>query len=146
MIKIAAVHPDVIALDRIRLGQPRLNAEWLELFNTGSLPTNVSQYFVVNGRGEGFTISLPRRKTLVVGPYQSLLIFSGHPDHPEDPALCYLANQEVRLFLRRKGYFWNPTSEKAFLYASRDVYLENPGGYLDFYRYERRSARAVMKK
>ncbi len=145
MINIAAVHPDIIALERLRLGQPRLNSEWLELINTGSRPINVSQYYVVNGRGDGFTISLPRRKSLVIGPYQSLLIFSGHPDTPDDPALCYLSTQEARLFLRRKAYFWNPTVEKVFLYSSREAYLENPDGYLDYYRYERRSARAVVK-
>ncbi len=144
MIKIASVHPDVAAEERIRLGAPRLNAEWVELVNAGGQAVNVSQYFVVNGRGDGFAIVLPRRKNLIVGPYQSLLIFSAFPDNANDPALCYLANQALRLFLRRAGYFWNPAADKAYLYVSKESYLRDPKSYLDLYQYERRSAKVVV--
>jgi len=144
VIKIATVHPDVIADERIRLGEPRLNAEWLELVNAGAQAINVSQYFVANDRGDGFAIALPRRKNLIIGPYQSLLIFSGFPDNANDPALCYLANQALRLFLRRAGYFWNPTADKAYLYVSKESYLRNPQSYLDLYQYARRSAKVVV--
>lgn len=144
MIKIAAIHPDVIAEERLRLGEPRLNAEWVELINAGATPVNVAQYFIVNGRGEGVVIALPRRKGLVIGPYQSLLIFSGYPDNAQDPAICYLANQALRVFLKRTGYFWNPNSDKAYLYASKDSYLTNPAAYIDFYQYARRSAKVIV--
>ena len=68
MIRIAAVHPDVVADERLKLGAARFNAEWLELFNADGDPVDVYGYFVVNGRGEGFTIELPRRDALLVGP------------------------------------------------------------------------------
>jgi len=143
-IKIAAVHPDITGPERLRLGEPRLNSEWVELVNAGSQAVNVSQHFVVNGAGQGFTISLPRRKTLLIGPFESLLIFSGFPDNPEDAAACYLANQTTRLFLRLKAYFWNPQEDRAFLYPSREIFLENPHAYLDHYHYVRRSARVFV--
>lgn len=94
-------------------------------------------YFVVNGRGEGFTIELPRRKALV--------IFSGFPDNPADPAVCYLANQATRLFLKRDSYFWDAEEDNVYLYSSREAYAENPEGYVDYYHYKRRSARVIIK-
>ncbi len=144
MIRIATIHPDVIAADRLRLGAPRFNAEWLELFNAGGRPTDVCRYFVVNGGGEGFAITLPRRKSLMLGPYQSLVIFSGLPDNPADPAVCYLANQAMRLFLKRDSYFWGAEEDDAYLYSSRTSYVENPENYIDHYRYKRRSARIII--
>lgn len=144
MIRIAAVHPDVVAAERSRLGVPRFNAEWLELFNAGGKAVDVYGYFIVNGRGEGFTIELPRRKALAVGPYQSLVIFSGFPDDPGDPAICYLANQATRLFLRRNSYFWDAEEDNVYLYSSRDAYVQNPDGYVDFYHYKRRSAKVII--
>ncbi len=146
MIRITAVHADVIAEERLRLGTPRFNAEWLELFNAGGANADAHGYFVVNGRGEGFTIELPRRETLLLGPYQSLLIFSGFPDNPGDPAVCYLANQAKRLFLKRDSYFWDAEEDSAYLYTSRDAYVENPEGYVDYYYYKRRSARIVITR
>jgi hypothetical protein len=144
VIRIAVVHADVIAQERLRLGTPRFNAEWLELFNAGGGSADVHGHFVVNGRGEGFTIELPRRETLVLGPYQTLLIFSGFPDNPADPAVCYLANQATRLFLKRDSYFWDAEEDNVYLYTSRDAYVENPEGYVDYYHYKRRSARIVI--
>lgn len=146
MIRIAAVHPDVIADERLRSGAPRFNAEWLELFNAGGGPVDAYGYFVVNGRGEGFTIELPRRNALLVGPYQSLVIFSGFPDNPADPAACYLANQATRLFLKRDSYFWDAEEDNVYLYSSREAYAENPDGYVDYYHYKRRSAKIIVKR
>ena len=146
MIRIAAVHPDVVADERLKLGAPRFNAEWLELFNADGGPVDVYGYFVVNGRGEGFTIELPRRDALLVGPYQSLIIFSGVPDNPADSAVCYLANQTTRLFLKRDSYFWDVEEDNAYLYSSRDAYVENPDGYVDHYYYKRRSAKVIIER
>jgi hypothetical protein len=146
VIRIAAVHPDVIADERLRLGTPRFNAEWLELFNAGAGPADVYGYFVVNGRGEGFTIELPRRKALVLGPYQALVIFSGFPDNPADPAVCYLANQATRLFLKRDSYFWDAEEDNVYLYSSREAYVENAEGYVDYYHCKRRSAKVIIKQ
>jgi hypothetical protein len=146
VIRIAAVHPDVIADERLKLGTPRFNAEWLELFNAGGGPADVYGYFVVNGRGEGFTIELPRRNALVLGPYQALVIFSGFPDNPADPAVCYLANQATRLFLKRDSYFWDVEEDNVYLYSSREAYAENPEGYVDYYHYKRRSAKVIIKQ
>ena len=146
MIRVATIHPDVIAADRLRLGAPRFNAEWLELFNAGGRAADVYRYFVVNGGGEGFTITLPRRKKLVLGPYQSLVIFSGLPDNPADPPVCYLANEAMRLFLKRDSYFWGFEEDDAYLYSSRESYVENPESYLDHYRYKRRSARIIISR
>ena len=144
MIKIAAVHPDIIWPERVRLGAPRLNAEWLELFNAGSTPVNIHRFFVANKRGDGFTLSLPRTNKLLVGAYQSLLVFSGRPDNPEDPALCYLATQSNRVFLKRQGYFWDPVEDTAYLYTSRDDFLTDPKSFVDLYHYKRRSAKIVI--
>jgi hypothetical protein len=146
VIRIAAVHPDVIADKRLKSGTPRFNAEWLELYNADGGPANVYGYFVVNGRGEGFTIEIPRRDALLVGPYQSLIIFSGFPDNPVDPAVCYLANQATRLFLKRDSYFWDADEDDGYLYSSRESYAENPDGYVDHYHYKRRSARVIIKR
>ncbi len=146
MIRIVAVHPDVIAPERLRQGTPRFNAEWIELFNAGGKAVDASGYFIVNGRGEGFTIELPRRKVLAVGPHQSLVIFSGFPDDPADPAICYLANQASRLFLRRSSYFWGTDEDNVYLYSSRDAYAQNADGYVDFYHYKRRSARVIISR
>ncbi len=145
MIKIATVHTDVIAVERIRLGTPRLNTEWLELVNAGSQPVDVHEYFVVNGRGDSFTITVHHRETLIIGAYQSLVIFSGFPDNPADPALCYLANQAMRLFLKRQSYLWNPDEDRAYLYASREACLKSKKNYLDLYHYKRRSAKVFIK-
>ena len=144
MIRIASVHPDIIAEARLKLGTPRYNAEWIELFNAGGKAADVYRYFVVNGRGDGFTINLPRRKSLLLGPYQSLVIFSGHPDNPADPALCYLANQATRLFLKRDAYLWDPDEDSAHLYPSRETYADNQENYLDYYEYKRRSAKVII--
>ncbi|NIT35681.1 MAG: hypothetical protein GTN49_04150 [candidate division Zixibacteria bacterium] len=146
MIRIATIHPDVVAAERLRLGAPRFNAEWLELFNASGRATDVYRYFVVNAGGEGFTITLPRRKKLVLGPYQSLVIFSGLPDNPADPPACYLANEAMRLFLKRDSYFWDLEEDDAYLYSSRESYVENPDSYLDHYRYKRRSARIIIPR
>jgi hypothetical protein len=146
MIRIASVHPDIIAEARLKLGAPRYNAEWIELFNAGGKAADVYRYFVVNGRGDGFTINLPRRKSLILGPYQSLVIFSGYPDNPADPALCYLANQATRLFLKRDSYFWDPDEEIATLYSSHDAYEDNAENYVDLFAYKRRSAKVVIKR
>lgn len=144
MIRIATIHPDVIGADRRRLNAPRFNAEWIELFNAGARPLDVYRHLVVNGRGESFTITLPRRKALLLGAYQSLVIFSGFPDNPSDPALCYLANQATRLFLKRDSYFWDPEEEHAYLYPSRESYADHPENYLDSYHYKRRSAKVII--
>jgi hypothetical protein len=146
VIRIAAVHPDIIAAERLRLGAPRFNAEWIELFNAGGKVVDAYGYFVVNGRGESFTIELPRRKALAVGPYQSLVIFSGFPDNPADPAICYLANQVTRLFLKRSSYFWDAEEDNVYLYSSRDAYVQNADGYVDFYHYKRRSAKVIISR
>jgi hypothetical protein len=139
------VHPDVVADVRLKLGAPRFNAEWLELYNADGEAADVSGYFIVNGRGEGFTIELPRRDALMVGPYQSVIIFSGFPDNPADSAVCYLANQATRLFLKRASYFWSAEEDNAYLYSSRDSYVENPEGYVDHYYYKRRSAKLIIE-
>ena len=144
MIKIASIHPDVVAAERLRLKAPRFNAEWIELFNAGGRPADANGYFVVDGKGDSFTITLPRRKTLLIGPYQSLVIFSGFPDNPSDPAACYLANQATRLFLKRDSYLWDPDEGSAHLYASRDSYVNNPDNYVDYYEYKRRSAKVII--
>ena len=144
MIRIAGIRPDVIAVERMRLNAPRFNAEWLELFNAGGRPADVSGYFVVNGRGDSFTITLPRRRTLVLELYQSLLIFSGLPDDAGDPAACYLVNQATRLFLKRDSYFWDPGEDSAYLYSSRAAYFHNQENYVDFYQYKRRSAKVII--
>jgi len=146
MIKIATVHPDVIGAERLKIGAPRLNAEWLELFNAASRPVNVFNYFVLNDRGDGFALTLAHSKRLVVGAYESLLIFSGAPDNPHDPALCFLSNTAHRLFLNRQGYFWNAEEDMAYLYHSRDAYLEAPGAYSDLYHYRRHSALVIVGK
>jgi hypothetical protein len=146
MIKIATVHPDVIGAERLKVGAPRLNAEWLELFNAASRAVNVFNYFVLNDRGDGFTLTLARSKRLVVGAYESLLIFSGAPDNPRDPAPCFLSNAAHRLFLGRQGYFWNAEEDLAYLYHSRDAYLETPGAYVDLYHYRRHSALIIVGK
>ena len=144
MIKIASIHPDVIAAERLRLNAPRFNAEWIELFNAGGRPVDANGYLVINGRGDSFTITLSRRKTLLIGPYQSLVIFSGFPDTPADPAVCYLANQATRLFLKRNSYLWDPDEDSAHLYTSRETYVNNQEDYVDYYQYKRRSAKVII--
>jgi len=144
MIKIASIHPDVVAAERSRLNAPRFNAEWIELLNAGGRPADVNGYLVINGRGDSFTIALPRRKSLLIGPYQSLIIFSGFPDNPSDPAACYLANQATRLFLKRDAYLWDPDEDCAYLYPSRETYVNNQENYLDYYEYKRRSAKVII--
>jgi hypothetical protein len=144
MIKIASIHPDVVAAERLRLNAPRFNAEWIELFNAGGRPVDVNGYLVINGPGDSFTITLPRRKTLLIGPYQSLVIFSGFPDNPSDPAACYLANQATRLFLKRDSYLWDADKGSAHLYTSRETYVDNPENYVDYLEYKRRSAKVII--
>lgn len=144
MIKIANIHPDVVAAERLRLNAPRFNAEWIELFNGGGQRVDVNGYLVINGRGDSFTITLPRRKTLLIGPYQSLVIFSGFPDNPSDPAACYLANQATRLFLKRDSYLWDADEGSAHLYTSRETYVDNAENYVDYYEYKRRSAKVII--
>jgi hypothetical protein len=144
VIRIAVVHPDPIAAERLRLGKPRFNAEWIELFNASGISVDVDGYFVVNGSGGGFTIELSRPNALILGPYQSLVIFSGFPDEPADPATCYLANQATRLFLKRDSYFWDPEGDGAYLFTSRAAFAENPEGYVDSYHYKRRSPKIII--
>jgi hypothetical protein len=146
VILIATVHPDTIAAERLRLGKPRFNAEWIELFNASGRPADVEGYFVVNGSGGGFTIELPRPNALILGPYQSLVIFSGFPDDPADPAMCFLANQATRLFLKRDSYFWDPEEDDAYLFTSRSAFADNPEGYVNFYRYKRRSPKVIITR
>jgi hypothetical protein len=146
MIKIASIHPDVVATERLRLNAPRFNAEWIELFNAGGRPVDVNGYLVINGQGDSFTITLPRRETLLIGPYQSLVIFSGFPDKPSDPAACYLANQATRLFLKRDSYLWGADEGSAHLYTSRETYVDNPENYLDYFEYKRRSAKVIIDR
>jgi hypothetical protein len=144
MIKIANIHPDVIAAERLRLNAPRFNAEWLELFNAGGRPVDVNGYLVVTAGGDSFVITLPRRKTLLLGPYHALVIFSGFPDNPADPGACYLAHQGLRLFLKRDKYLWDPEEDGAQLYTSRAAYVNNPEDYIDHYQYKRRSASVII--
>ncbi len=146
MITIATVHPDAVAAERLRLGRPRFNAEWIELFNASGRSVDAEGYFVVNGKGAGFTIELPRPNALILGPYQSLIIFSGFPDDPADPATCFLVNQATRLFLKRDSYFWDPDEDDAYLFTSRAAFADNPDGYVNLYRYKRLSPKVIIAR
>ncbi len=128
----------------MRLGAPRLNAEWIELLNCGTRSVNIRGYFVVNDRGDGFEIALPGAEKTLVGPYESVTIFSGFPDNPGDPAACFLSNQAFRLFIKRRGYFWSAEEDIGYLHASRRDYSENPRAYLDLFHYRRHSAALVI--
>ena len=137
-VRIAAIHPDSHREYRLAQGLPRFNSEWLELQNVSELPVDVSGYFVINGGGYEFSINVLGRDSLILRRGQSMLIFTGMPDDPRDPARCYIAEEATRVFLQRKEYIWNLEEDVAFMYADRADYENDPGAYMDYYRYTRR--------
>ncbi len=136
-VRIVNIHPDSHQEYRISQGLPRYNSEWLELQNVSELPVNIAGYFVINSGGYEFSINIIGRETLILRRGQSMLIFTGEPDNPADPARCYIADEATRVFLQRKGYIWNVDEDVAFLYANRAEYESDPQSYFDSYRYNR---------
>jgi hypothetical protein len=136
-VRIAAIHPDSHREYRLAQGLPRFNSEWIELQNVSELPVDVSGFYVINGGGYEFTISVVGRESLILRRGQSMLVFTGMPDNPRDPARCYIAEEATRVFLQRKEYIWNVEEDVAFLYYSRDDYESDPASYVDYHRFTR---------
>lgn len=136
-IRIAAIHPDSHREYRLAQGLPRFNSEWVELQNISELPVDVLGYFVINGGGYEFTINVVGRDSLILRRGQSMLIFTGMPDNPRDPARCYIAEEATRVFLQRKGYIWSVEEDVAFLYECRADYEAGPSSYIDYHRFIR---------
>ncbi len=144
MLRINDIHPDTLRVHRKRPDEMRFNNEWVELINVGIRPFDANKYFLVNAAGEGFSLVLPNRESLVVASFQTVLIFSGRPDSPADPPACYLQNNALRLFLNRDRYLWNTEGDVGYLYVSKKAYLQDPLYYIDMYEYKRRAAKVVI--
>ncbi len=136
-VRIANVHPDSHREYRLAQGLPRYNSEWIELQNVSELPVNVAGYFIINGGGYEFQINVIGRESLILRRGQSMLVLTGMPDNPKDPARCYIAEEATRIFLQRQEYIWNVEEDVTFLYKSRADYENDPKSYIDYYRYTR---------
>jgi hypothetical protein len=144
MLRINDIHPDTLRVHRGKPGGIRLNSEWVELINVAPQPIDIDKYFLVNASGEGFSLILPDRDSIIVAPFQSVLVFSGKPDSPDDAPTCFLTNNALRLFLNCDRYLWNPEKDAGYLYVSKKAYFQDTESYVDMYEYRRRAAKVVI--
>jgi hypothetical protein len=144
MLRINDIHPDSLGELRKHPGDKKLNSEWVELINTGTRSADINRFFLVNSKGEGFSLILPNKDSIMVAPFQSVLVFTGKPDSPDDGPACFLTNNALRLFLSRDRYLWDPERDAGYLYVDKRAYLQDPQSYIDMYGYKRRAAKVVI--
>jgi hypothetical protein len=144
MLRINDIHPDSLGELRVRPGEKKLNGEWVEFINVGTRSIDINKYFLVNSTGEGFSLILPNKNSIIVAPFQSVLVFSGRPDSPSDGPACFLTNNALRLFLSRERYLWDPERDAGYLYVNKHACVQDPQSYIDMYEYKRRAAKVVI--